>query len=42
VLDASALSFVFFEHFREFKGIVFHMASESYDRRYIPLFAAAV
>jgi carboxypeptidase C (cathepsin A) len=42
VLDASALSFAFFDHFREFEGIVVHMASESYGRRYIPLFTAAV
>jgi hypothetical protein len=41
-LDAAALSFVFFEHFRELKGNAFHMAGESYGGRYIPLFAAAV
>ncbi|KAI0048899.1 alpha/beta-hydrolase [Auriscalpium vulgare] len=40
--DIAAFVAIFFEHFASFKGRAFHMASESYGGRYIPLFASAL
>ncbi|KAF9220866.1 serine carboxypeptidase [Gyrodon lividus] len=40
--DIASFVAIFFENFGQFKGRAFHMASESYGGRYIPVFAAEV
>ncbi|PPQ84538.1 hypothetical protein CVT25_007608 [Psilocybe cyanescens] len=40
--DIAAFVAIFFEHFSKLKGRAFHMASESYGGRYIPVFASEI
>jgi carboxypeptidase C (cathepsin A) len=41
-IDVAAFVFVFFEHFKQFKGRAFHLSGESYGGRYLPVFASAI